>query len=190
MRTRVRFGLRLFLGFIFLTAGMGKLTHGHFPGFIGPIQLEDELAKHHLGLYGRFIALSQVGIGWLLLSQRFALLGSIMLVPMLANILMVTIALEWRGTPYVNGFLLTLNLGLLWLDRARLVCLLDRDSQDSAPLEAGAPAWGAPEWLWLAGAAAVLAGGALGRSWWPAAYLGVALGIAFAVSVRRIRGVS
>lgn len=51
------------------------------------------------------MAWSQV-LGALLLSQRFATLGAVMLVPMLANILVITISLQWRGTPYVNAVLL------------------------------------------------------------------------------------
>lgn len=184
MRRKVRFGVRLFLGLIFLTAGMGKLTHGSFPGLIGPIWLEEALAPHKLGLYARFIALSQVTIGWLLLSGRFATLGAIMLVPMLANILVITLALEWRGTPYINAFLLALNFLLLWLDRDRLRALVA--GGEPVPLQAERPLWSRGDGLWLAGAVAVVAGGALGRVWWPAAYLGVGVGIAFALAARRL----
>jgi uncharacterized membrane protein YphA (DoxX/SURF4 family) len=105
-------GTRLFLGLIFFTAGMAKLTQ-NFPGLIGPVWLEERLEVYHLGLYARFIAWSQVLIGLLLFTQRFATLGAIMLFPMITNILMVTISLGWRGTPYVNAFLLLLNVILL-----------------------------------------------------------------------------
>src|SRR6187549_2752832 len=96
-------GVRVFLGLIFFSAGLGKLTHGLTPGLIGPIWLEERLAAYGLALWARFVAWSQLGIGALLLSQRFATLGAVMLVPMLANILVITISLQWRGTPYVNA---------------------------------------------------------------------------------------
>ncbi len=44
-------GTRLFLGLIFFTSGMGKLTGGDFPGLIGPVHLEQSLAPYGLGLW-------------------------------------------------------------------------------------------------------------------------------------------
>jgi uncharacterized membrane protein YphA (DoxX/SURF4 family) len=117
---------RIFLGLIFFSSGLAKLTHGLTPGLIGPVWLEERLAQYGLGLWAQFVACSQVLIGALLLSRRFATLGAVMLVPMLANILVVTISLQWRGTPYVNAVLLAMNLFLLWADRARLAPLVLR----------------------------------------------------------------
>ncbi|HEX8155499.1 MAG TPA: DoxX family membrane protein [Thermoanaerobaculia bacterium] len=120
---------RIFLGLIFFTSGMGKLTHGDFPGLIGPVWLEQRLAEYGLGMWAVFVAWSQVTVGLLLLSQRFATLGAVMLVPMLANILVITISMEWRGMPYVNAVLLAMNLFLLFVDRHRLkLLLIDDDS--------------------------------------------------------------
>lgn len=117
---------RVFLGLIFFSSGLGKLTHGLTPGLIGPVWLEERLAQYGLGLFAQFVAWSQVTIGALLLSQRFATLGAVMLVPMIANILVITISLQWRGTPYVNAVLLAMNLFLLWADRERLKPLVAR----------------------------------------------------------------
>lgn len=119
-------GTRVFLGLIFFSSGLGKLTHGLTPGLIGPVWLEERMAQYGLGLWAQFVAVSQVVIGALLLSQRFATLGAVMLVPMLANILVITISLQWRGTPYVNAVLLAMNLFLLWADRQRLAPLVMR----------------------------------------------------------------
>jgi uncharacterized membrane protein YphA (DoxX/SURF4 family) len=113
-------GTRIFLGLIFFSSGLAKLTHGLTPGLIGPVWLEERLAQYGLGLWAQFVAVSQVLIGALLLSQRFATLGAVMLVPMLTNILVITISLKWRGTPYVNAVLLVMNLFLLWADREHL----------------------------------------------------------------------
>lgn len=115
--------LQIFLGFLFLTAGLGKLIPG-FPGLMGPPWLEEVLAKYDLALYARFIAYSQILIGWLLLSRRFATLGAIMLLPMLLNILAITISQNWRGTPYVVSVFLLMNLWLLAADFNQLKFLL------------------------------------------------------------------
>ncbi|HEX7828280.1 MAG TPA: DoxX family membrane protein [Thermoanaerobaculia bacterium] len=133
MRRYAIIAIRLFLGITFFSSGMGKLTHGDFPGFIGPVWLEERLAQYGLAFFARFVAWSQVGVGLLLLSQRFATLGAVMLVPMLINILVVTISLQWRGTPYVNAVLLAMNLVLLAAD-ARKLRPLFTESPASVPL--------------------------------------------------------
>ncbi|RIW14117.1 hypothetical protein D0X99_15050 [Algoriphagus lacus] len=104
-----------FLGFTFWGAGMVKLYEGHhFIGWIGPQWLVEKLAEYDLGLYAEFIAIAQITIGFMLMTSRFKLLGGIMLVPMILNILMVTISQNWQGTPYVLAVLLAMNGFLLW----------------------------------------------------------------------------
>ncbi len=116
--------IRLFLGYIFFSAGICKLTHGNFGQLIGPPWLEESLAKYGLGLFAQVVAVSQAVCGTLLLSQRFSLLGAIMLVPMNVAILAVTVSMEWQGTPYVNAVFLALNLVLLGLKRRKFRFLL------------------------------------------------------------------
>lgn len=107
-------GIAVFLGFTFWGAGMVKLFNEHqFIGWIGPPWLIEEMAKYNLALYASFIAYSQIFIGFSLLTTRYKLIGSIMMIPMIVNILIVTISLKWQGTPYVLGFLLLLDLILL-----------------------------------------------------------------------------
>lgn len=139
---------------------MGKLTNGNFPGLIGPVQLEEWLAPYGLGLWVKFVAWSQVGVGLLLLSQRFATLGTIMLLPMIANILIVTVSLKWQGTPYVNGFLLALNLFLLAADYHKIKFLFFDDAQilRQTRFRRG---YAMIDVLWLAGFVLCLAGAAL-----------------------------
>ncbi|MBC5772737.1 DoxX family membrane protein [Pontibacter sp. KCTC 32443] len=108
--------IRLFLGYIFFSAGICKLTNGNFGQIIGPPWLEESLAKYGLGLFAQVVAVSQVVCGTLLLSQRFSLLGAVMLVPMNVAILAVTVSMDWQGTPYVNTVFLGLNLVLLGLE--------------------------------------------------------------------------
>jgi len=146
------YGLRWFLGLLFLVSGLAKLVPG-FLNTMGPVDLEHTLAPHGLALYARFIAVSEVGIGLLLLTRRYATLGALMLVPMLTSIFVITYALEWRGTPYlVAGFLL-LTFVLLAYDLPKLVVLIgDRDA-------AAAPArWRAslPRLVWLTAAGLLL----------------------------------
>ncbi len=123
--------IAIFLGFTFFGAGMSKLFADHqFIGWIGPTWLVERLEEYGLGFYGKFIAYSQVLIGYLLITTRYKLIGAVMLVPMLLNILMITISLEWRGTPYVLGFLLFLNGLILWHYRDFWYILLHEGNGD------------------------------------------------------------
>ena len=121
---------RIFLGLIFFSSGMGKLIP--FPGIIGPVWLETELTQYGLGMFARFIAYSQIIVGLLLLSQRFATLGAVMLFPLVLNIFMVTVSMNWRGTPYVLAFLILLNIILLIADYHKLKFIL---TDQPAPLK-------------------------------------------------------
>jgi len=99
------------LGLIFLSGGMSKLMP--FPGFIGPVWLEQELAQYGLGLFARFIAWSEAIIGLCLLLKQTRVLGAIMLVPLILNILLVTVSLGWRGTPWILAIFFAANVFLL-----------------------------------------------------------------------------
>jgi hypothetical protein len=90
----------------------------------------ERLEEYGLGFYGKFIAYSQVLIGYLLITTRYKLIGAVMLVPMLLNILMITISLEWRGTPYVLVFFLFLNVLILWHYRDFWYILLHEGNGD------------------------------------------------------------
>lgn len=125
--------LRVFLGLILFPAGLAKLVP-HFPALIGPPWLERELAPYGLALFARFVAYSQVLVGLLLVSQRFATLGAIMALPMLLCIWVVTISLHWQGTPYVVFVLLLLNAWLLALEYHKLKFLLHDDIGELRPL--------------------------------------------------------
>ena len=146
-------GISIFLGFTFWGAGMAKLFHDHqFFGWIGPVWLIEELEPYGLGFYGKFIAFSQIIIGYLLVTTRYKLLGSIMMIPLIGNILMVTISLEWRGTPIVLAFLLLLDLILLWQYRDFFRPIID-ESKSSHDIKSRQIRTRNGHLVWLAGLA-------------------------------------
>lgn len=124
---------RLLLGAVFFTAGMAKIWPDHqFPGLIGPVWLIEQLEKHQLGTFAAFVAWSQIIIGFMLMTQRFARLGAVMLVPMLLNILLVTISQQWQGTPYIISIFLLMNMYLLLMDFEVLKWLLSDQKNTGA----------------------------------------------------------
>ncbi len=156
--------LRWFLGVTFLLSGLSKLFV-HFPNLIGPTWLEDRLAPHGLALFARFVAACEAGVGALLLTRSFATLGAIMLVPLLAGIFMVTVSLEWRGTPYVVALMLLFNAILLGWDYPKLRHLID----EQAPVPASPAPRLRADLVWLAILAGIILLATLpalrGRSW-------------------------
>ena len=122
--------IRLFLGYIFASAGLCKLTDGQFGQLIGPPWLIKELAQYDLELFGQFIALSQVLVGMMVMSQRYSVLGLIMLVPVNVSILMVTISQNWKGTPYVDSVFVALNILALLYEWKSLKFLLLPDTSE------------------------------------------------------------
>ncbi len=142
----------IFLGLLFWTAGMSKLYHQHaFIGVMGPQWLIEKLAEFQLGFYASFIAYCQVVIGLMLLTLRFRLAGAVFLVPMLANILMITISQNWRGTPYIVSIFIAMNLWVLWIDRQKILLFLGYVPQtipaQNTPIQKQLPA----DALWLLG---------------------------------------
>lgn len=152
-------GTRILLGFIFFNAGMGKLTEGHyFPLTIFPMSLAKILAPYGLGLWGEFVAWSQVVIGFLLMSQRFATVGAIMSLPLIVNIFVVTVSIGFGGTPYLNGLLVLLNLFLLAADYHKLKFLFLEDTTEFRAVRLRREYWQV-DLVWLAGFALCLAAG-------------------------------
>jgi uncharacterized membrane protein YphA (DoxX/SURF4 family) len=123
--------LRWFLGALFVFSGLAKLIPG-FPNTMGPAELERTLAPYGLAVYARFIAAGEIGVGLMLFTRRFATLGALLLAPMLSNILVITISLQWRGTPYLVSAFLVMDLALLIYDRSRLWPLI-LDRADASP---------------------------------------------------------
>lgn len=169
--------IRIFLGLLFFTSGMSKLTNNHFFSYtFFPGSLEIILEPYGLGLLGRFVAWAEIFVGLLLFSQRFATLGAIMLVPLLANILVITTSLGWQGTPYAVAFMLALNVFLLAADYRKLKFLFFDDLSD-VPRTPLRRTHAQSDLLWLAGMTACLAGGAFYPTSRLLMYILISLGI-------------
>ncbi|UHG94144.1 hypothetical protein [Spirosoma oryzicola] len=104
---------RLFLGYLFFSSGLCKLTDGEFGQLIGPPHLINTLAPYGLAGFALFIATAQVLTGALVFSQRYSLLGLVTLMPINSCILAVTISQQWQGTPYIDAFFLLMNVLVL-----------------------------------------------------------------------------
>jgi hypothetical protein len=87
-------------------------------------------AMYQTGLYWQFLGLSQIVAGLLLLVPPLAHLGAAMFLPIMANIFVVTVALDFTGTPVVAGLMLLAVLYLCLWDFHRFRPLLTESSLD------------------------------------------------------------
>ncbi|MFD2569528.1 hypothetical protein ACFSUS_02725 [Spirosoma soli] len=124
--------LRYLIGGAFVYAGWGKALGGRFMP-AGTLQLPPEQgisidlffeALYRTGLWWSFLGLGQVVSGALLMTQRFATLGAVAFLPVSLNIFLITISMDFHGTPIITGLILAGNLGLLVWDYRKLSPLL------------------------------------------------------------------
>jgi hypothetical protein len=97
------------------------------------------------GLYWQFLGWAQLVAGLLLLTQRFAMLGAVLFVGIIANIFVITLSYEFGYTPLITGLLLLATVLLLLWDWNRLRVLLNlpvAQEKTSALYES-------PLWAWV-----------------------------------------
>lgn len=68
---------------------------------------------YQTGLYWQFIGWAQLLAGFLLMTQRFAKLGAVVNFPIILNVFVITISMEFGATPVITGMMLAANLLLI-----------------------------------------------------------------------------
>lgn len=116
--------IHLSLGLVYLTSGFSKLAPKNLGNIIGPVNL-DFISDSTLSWYFMlFVAVYQVIAGALTLSQRYSLVGLILLLPLSIGILIFTLVVEFGGTPLINLFILVLIFYALYEEKNSLVKIL------------------------------------------------------------------
>lgn len=83
-------------------------------------------SMYQTGLYWQFLGWAQLIAGFLLMTQRYAKLGAMVNFPIILNVFIITISMDFNLTPLVTGLMLLANLGLLvwhWGELRNLVNL-------------------------------------------------------------------
>lgn len=105
--------LRIFLGFALLPSGLKKVLGEPFtdPGNVGPFH--DFLhAFYATGAFYPFVGATQVLVALLMMSQRFAFIGALMMLPIMTTILVFC----WSTAVYPTASVVTLMwLGVVFL---------------------------------------------------------------------------
>jgi len=111
---------RYLLGGAFVFASLIKLKGERFTTFSGaeyPINSAWHLFEtlYQSGLYWKFIGLGQVITGFLLMTQRYAKLGALLNLPIMANVFIITLSYYFAYTPLITALMLIGNVMLvLW----------------------------------------------------------------------------
>ena len=120
---------RILLAVAFIPTGSVKLMGERFTslGVNTPTGAFFE-AMYQTGTYWRFLGLSQVVAGFLLLLPETAFYGAMLFLPILVNVVVITVAIDFRGTPVISVPMLLANLWLVAWDWPRWRALLITES--------------------------------------------------------------
>jgi hypothetical protein len=116
---------RYLVGGAFVFASIIKLKGHRFTRFSGELAPLHSAAHffetmYQSGLYWQFLGAAQLLAGLLLLTQRYALLGALLFLPIITNVFVITISYDFAYTYTVTGAMLLATLGLLLWEWPRL----------------------------------------------------------------------
>ena len=109
----------LFIGF--LPSGLKKLLGDRFTllGIDNPVGFFFE-ALYRTGFYWNFLGLMQLLAGVLLLIPKTTFFGALLYLPIIINIFIIVVSMQFKGTPYIAGLMLLANLYLIFWDYKKL----------------------------------------------------------------------
>jgi hypothetical protein len=68
---------------------------------------------YRTGIYWQFIGWGQLLAGFLLMTQRYAKLGAVVKFPIILNVFVITVSMDFNYTPVITGMMLFANIVLL-----------------------------------------------------------------------------
>ena len=110
--------LRYLIGAAFVFASLIKIRGHRFTtndGTLAPVHSAAHFFEtmYQSGLYWQFIGVGQLLAGLLLMTQRYARLGALLFLPIVANIFVITLSFNFGYTPVITGLMLLANLLLV-----------------------------------------------------------------------------
>jgi len=122
---RLTVAIRVLLAAAFIPTGIVKLLGRRF----SVLSLDQPVGAffetlYQTGLYWQFLGFMQVMAGVLVLIPRLAALGAVFYLAIMANIFVITLSMDFAGTPVVTGLMLLATLYLLAWDYHRWKLLL------------------------------------------------------------------
>ena len=114
-------GTRILLFLAFLPSGLKKILGERFT----ILEIETPVGfffegLYRTGFYWNFLGFMQLFAGVLLLIPRTAFFGAILYMPIIINIFIIVVSMNFKGTPIIAGLMLFANLYLLFWDYKKL----------------------------------------------------------------------
>ena len=108
---------RILLALAFVPSGLKKLLGQRFTvlGTGNPVGFFFE-ALYQAGWYWNFLGFMQLLVALLLLIPQTTFLAALLYLPIIINILVIVVAMHFKGTPIIAGLMLLANLYLLFWD--------------------------------------------------------------------------
>jgi uncharacterized membrane protein YphA (DoxX/SURF4 family) len=108
---------RILLALAFVPSGLKKLLGQRFTvlGTDNPVGFFFE-ALYQAGWYWNFLGFMQLLVALLLIIPRTTFLAALLYLPIIINILVIVVAMHFKGTPIIAGLMLLANLYLLFWD--------------------------------------------------------------------------
>ena len=108
---------RILLALAFLPSGLKKLIGERFTilGLDSPVGFFFE-ALYRSGWYWNFLGFMQLLVALLLIIPRTSFLGALLYLPIIINIFIIVVSMNFTGTPFIAGAMLLANLYLLFWD--------------------------------------------------------------------------
>ena len=138
--TRYLIGGAFVFSSIIKIKGKRFTTYSHEDAPIGSTMHFFEVL-YQTGLYWQFIGWAQLLAGFLLMTQRYAKLGALVNFPILLNVFVITISMEFGGTPLITGLMLAANVMLLIWHWGELKSLINlphqaepKDQEENKPI--------------------------------------------------------
>ena len=122
---------RYLIGAAFVFASVVKIQGKRFTTIDGinePINSAWHMFEtlYQSGLWWKVMGLGQLIAGLLLMTQRYAKLGALMFLPIVANVFVITLSYDFRGTPVITGLMLVANIMLVLWDWDELKVLINK----------------------------------------------------------------
>ena len=138
--TRYLIGVAFVFACIIKIKGKRFTTYSHEDAPIGSTMHFFEVL-YQTGLYWQFIGWAQLLAGFFLMTQRYAKLGAVLNLPIILNVFVITISMEFGGTPVITGLMLLANVMLLIWHWGELKSLINlpytpepKDQEENKPL--------------------------------------------------------
>lgn len=124
---------RYLIGGAFVFASVVKIMGNRFTAESGANNPIDSAwhffeTMYASGLYWKFIGIAQLFAGFLLLTQRYAKLGALVNLPIIANVFVITLSYYFAYTPVITGLMLLANILLILWDWNELKILVNLSS--------------------------------------------------------------